>query len=436
MKNLLITLLISFSTLVSAQETLHVPSQLQKLTDSALTNFPRMHSLSELVRLSNLKTDMSAAGYMPIVNVDGSYLYLNPTSKVSIPLGVGITKSLQMNPADNYSAMLNVVQPLLDFKTPANVARAKSDVAISEATRESYRSQLAYQVAQLYYGVIFLNRNIAVQQLQLSLVKSNLNIIEAKLRNGDALTYDLVTTQVRYTNIENSITELQTQLYKQYALLHMLTGGTGVEQISDTTFSDAMYDVARDSVLGLAFRQNHELIISQKKISYSEYDITAIKQIFLPTVNLIGGLGYKNAFAPNIFDVKFNYDYGISLNIPILPGSRPHIQLEMAQTGLESAKDELAYQKAALTKDVVNAGLEIRKNEIKYRSMDTLLHQAKLAVELGTERYKEGVITSVELLTAETNYQDALLSKLQTEYNLLLSKLELNRLAGRRWWTH
>lgn len=434
MKKIIAAFVISLSFLVSAQAPLQVPPQLRKLTDAALTNFPKMHSLSELVHLSELKVDMSAAGYLPMVSIDGSYIYLHPTSNVSIPVGPGVVKSLQMNPGDNYSAMLNVVQPIVDFKTPANIDRAKSDVAVSEATRESYRSQLAYQVAQLYYGIVFLNRNIAVQQLQLSLVKSTLNLIEAKFKNGDALTYDLVTTQVRYTTIENYITELQTQLSKQYTTLRMLTAGNEGEGIADSTFSDESYELVRDSVLNLAFRQNHDVTIARDKVAYSELDVQAAKRGFYPSLNFVAAAGYKNGFAPTIFDIKFNYDYGLSLNVPIMPPSRPSIQTEMAQVGLESAKDELQYQKIVLSKDVSNALDDIRKSEKKLKSMDTLLQQARLAVELATERFKEGVITSVELLTAETNLQDAQLSKLQTEYTLLLSKLELNRLAGRRWW--
>ena len=40
------------------------------------------------------------------------------------------------------------------------------------------------------------------------------------------------------------------------------------------------------------------------------------------------------------------------------------------------------------------------------------------------------MITNLDLLTSLTNYQDALLSRLQYDYNLLLSRMELCRLAG------
>jgi hypothetical protein len=60
--------------------------------------------------------------------------------------------------------------------------------------------------------------------------------------------------------------------------------------------------------------------------------------------------------------------------------------------------------------------------------------QARLALDIATDRYKYGVITNLDLLTSLTNFKDAQLSRLQFECNLLLSRMELCRLAGIRWW--
>jgi outer membrane protein TolC len=340
MKKLIILVFLILNTAAFTQINNRVPSELQKLTKSALTNFPKMHSLDELVKLSSYKANLSAAGYLPIVNIDASYMHLNPTASVSIPIP-GFNKSFQMNPADNYSAMLNIVQPIVDFKTLANIQKAKSDITVSEAVREGYRSQLAYQIAQIYYGIIYLNKSIGVQKLQLALVKSNLDVINAKLKNGDALTYDLATAQVRYTNIENFITELQIQLQKQYNILKMLTCEPVENSITDSTFSSTAFDIVRDSVMQSAYQNNNDMILANNKVVYAEKDVIAAKRIYLPSLNLIAGMGYKNGFAPEIFDTKFNYNFGVSLNIPVFPASRPHLQTDLAETGLASSKDEL-----------------------------------------------------------------------------------------------
>ena len=106
----------------------------------------------------------------------------------------------------------------------------------------------------------------------------------------------------------------------------------------------------------------------------------------------------------------------------------------MALISLDASNHALETQRVTLNKDIENALDDLKKNELKLSSSDTLIRQATMALKLGNDRYKNGVITTLELLTAQTNYQDALLARLQYEYNLLLTKLEINRLAGKRWW--
>ena len=154
----------------------------------------------------------------------------------------------------------------------------------------------------------------------------------------------------------------------------------------------------------------------------------------LPVLSLQGSLGYKNGVLPDLNSILFNYYAGIGLTIPILSPSRPSIQKEMAVVTFENSKSALETQQLTLSKDILNTLDDIKKNLKKLSSIDTLLEQAQMALDLAVDRYKGGVITNLDLLTAQTNFQDAQLNKLQVEYNLVLSKIELNRLTGRRWW--
>ena len=124
----------------------------------------------------------------------------------------------------------------------------------------------------------------------------------------------------------------------------------------------------------------------------------------------------------------------MGITIPILPASRPDFQRKMAVINQHASQLALETQKASLNKDLLNALDDIQRNQKKLASADTLIQQAQLALDLATDRYKYGVITNLDLLTSLTNFKDAQLSNLQFEYNLLLSRMELCRLAGVRWW--
>ncbi len=415
-----------------AQE-IPVPSTLKLLVGQSFQKYPKVGEMSDLVKMSEVKVNLGKAGYWPVAGANLSYNRLYPTPAIEIPMGSTV-QSFKVAPADNYNASVSLAQPILDLRTPAAVNKAKSDLITSKDNLESFKIQLAYQVAQIYYSIIFLNKSLVVQKEQISLLQSTLQQIDVKVKNGDALTYDLVSTQVKYTNAENFYTDLVTQLNKQYNMLGMLTGSTGTGYLSDTVVNQSTFRITTDSLFTLAFQNNPELRIAGDKIQSAGWDIVSANRLRMPLLNFQAGLGYKNGFMPEIDAVTFNYAVGVGLTIPIIPASRPGLQKQLATISLNSSKLALESQKVNLNKDLLNSLDDIQKNMKKLASADTLISQAQLAMDLAADRYKYGVITNLDLLTSITNYKDAQLSRLQYEYNLLLSRMELCRLSGIRWW--
>ena len=427
----MITVFFLFHNLLQCQDIV-VPPSLKQLVEQAVVKYPRVGEMNELVRMSEVKVDLGKAAYLPVAGGDLSYRRQYPTPSVEFPLGQGKYMDVKFLPADNYNASVSITQPLVDLRTPAAINKAKSDLVTSKDNLEGYKFQLSYQVAQIYYSIIFLKKSLSVQQEQIRLLQSTLQQIGVKVKNGDALSYDLISTQVKYTNAENGYTELSTQINRQYYLMNMVTGNSGTAYIKDTVVSQGNFKLATDSVSARAFKNNPDLKIAGDRISSAAWDIVSANRSHLPTMNLMAGLGYKNGFMPALDAMAFNYYAGVGITIPILPGSRPGLQKKLATISLNSSKLALETQKANLNKDLLNAMDDIVKNQKKLASSDTLISQAHLALELATDRYKYGVITNLDLLTSLTNYEDARLSRLQYEYNLLLSRLEMCRLAGIR----
>jgi outer membrane protein TolC len=422
-----------FRIVVPAQDVV-VPTSLKLLVGQSFQKYPRVGELNEQVKMNEVKVDLGKAGYLPTASGDLSYRRQYPTPVIEFPTGQGKIQEVNIQPANNYNASISLAQPLIDLRTPVAVHKAKSDLVTANDNLDGYKVQLAYQVAQVYYSIIFLNKSLVVQNEQLSLLRSTQEQIGVKVKNGDALMYDLVSTQVKYTNAENFYADLATQLSKQYNMLGMLTGNTGNSYLTDTIVDQSTFRLATDSITALAFQNNPELRIAGDKIASAGWDVVSAGRNRLPTVNLLAGLGYKNGFMPSIDLPLFNYSVGVGVYIPILPASRPGLQKQLAAINLNASKLSLEVQKAGLNKDLQNALDDIQKNSKKLGSADTLIRQAQLALDIATDRYKYGVITNLDLLTSLTNFKDAQLSRLQFEYNLLLSRMELCRLAGVRWW--
>ncbi len=434
MKSILLIIAFVYSVNLGIAQELIVPNELKQFVEQSFVKYPKVAEMKDLVSLNEVRLRLDKTALLPTAMGDLSYRLQYPTPIIQFPGEGGKLQEIKIQPNDNYNAGITLAQPLIDMRLNSVLNKAKSDINLSKDNLEGFKLTLAYQVAQIYYSIIFLNKSITVQLEQIKLLQSTLEQIAVKVKNGDALQYDLVSTEVKYTNAVNFNTDLIGQLNKQYNMLGMLTGLNGKDYLNETSFNSSVFNLITDSVSSFALRNNPDIRIAGDKIKSASWDILTAERSRMPAVNLQAGMGYRNGYMPNIDLVNFNYFVGLGITIPILSGSRPGFQRKLAVINHDATQMALETQKVVLNKDLLNALEDIYRNKKKLASADTLIKQAQMANNIAGERYKFGVITNLDLLTTVTNFKDAQLSQLQFEYNLLVSRLDLCRLAGIRWW--
>lgn len=422
--------IVMLGTVAIATAQTQAPAQLSELIAKAIENYPKLKEANEYVNLSEARKDLAYGAYMPVISGDASYRYGKPTPSISIPIGPGVTKDIQFIPANNFDMGLKLQQPIWDFgRTDAGVKKSKSEVATSKDNLESAKITLAYQVAQVYYGIVFINKSIDVQGDQIKLLEANEKLISDKIKNGDALKFDLLSTQVKKNAAQNRLIDLQTQLRKQYEVLNMVTANTGYDYITARDADGSLFTA--DAV---SADNNADIKVLNDKLATATWDVKIAKRGWLPSLVANASAGYKNGFVPDINKLMFNYNVGVGLNIPIFSAARPNYQTKIAKINLQANTYALEAQKLSLNKDIAQAKTDVSATQSKLQNYELQVEQANEALSLANTRYRGGVITNLELLTAQTNLQDAQLGKIQLEYNLLLSKLDLSRIGGVRFW--
>ncbi len=428
-KKILLMVILFCGTVFSFAQTI-APAQLTELINKALDNYPKLKEANEYINLSEAKKDLAYGAYMPVITGDASYRYGKPTPSIKFPVGGGIFQEVNFLPANNFDMGLKLQQPIWDFgRTGATVQKAKSDIATSKDNLESARNTLAYQMAQVYFGIVFLNKSVDVQNEQIKLLEANEKLISDKIKNGDALKFDLLSTQVKKNSAQNRLIDLQTQLKKQYDLLNMVTGNSGYNYIIAKDADGNLFNA--DAV---SADNNFDIRVLNDKLATSNWDVKIAKRGWLPQLVANASAGYKNGFVPDINKLMFNYNVGVGLSVPIFSSARPNYQTKIAKINLQANTYALEAQKLSLNKDIAQAKNDVDATQNKLMNYELQVEQANEAVSLANVRYKGGVITNLELLTAQTNLQDAQLGKIQLEYNLLLSKLDLNRIGGTKFW--
>jgi outer membrane protein TolC len=293
------------------------------------------------------------------------------------------------------------------------------------------KSQLAFQVATIYYNIVYLQKAISIQDSVLSFLNDNKVIIESQLKNGTALRIDLLNIQASIDNEENHKIDLKNALQKQINLLDYSTGSkqsSGKAFDFDVTLTDA------GNALGLAQTNNFDFLLAKDKIKQAESDLAIVKLADKPTVGVQAAAGIKNGYVPYVNDLRFNYMAGVSLSIPIYNGGKNKQQQKLQQNIIKQNQMAVETLSSTYKKDIEQALTDVASNLERIKNTAGQIESAKAAQILAMNRLKSGTATNLEITNASTNVQRAALTKLQYEFQLCLAKLELTRLMGYQYW--
>ena len=146
-----------FCSVVFANSFLHAQvaanNQLKSLINQSFSYFPKVKEAENTISTAQQKLEIAQTN-LPTIDGTVSYDYVQP--KITLPLQVdGETKNFQFAPVHNVNAFVGANYTLFDFgRLQANVERAKTDLRYAEHNVDYVKSQLAYQVANIYYNII------------------------------------------------------------------------------------------------------------------------------------------------------------------------------------------------------------------------------------------------------------------------------------------
>jgi outer membrane protein len=422
----LITLLAMAGSLLSA----HAQSnqELNNLIQQSFRYFPRVQEADKAVEIAELRTEIARTNYLPTVNGVGSYSYNSPVAQTTFATGPNPldTRVLQFQPNNNVNLNVAASQVLLDFgKTRAQVEKAKSDLLISKQGSETARLQLAAQVASIYYSMIYLKKAAEVQDSAIHFFEETKKVTEDRIKNGDALQIDAANIQSSIDQEKNRKLELNRLFNRQVALMKFTTGQSGSPSITS-------FDFMQVKTYGI--EGNPEWLAATERIRGAEADAKLASANRLPTLSLQAGAGFRNGYQPDIFETRFNYLAGVTLNVPIFQGGRIGKSILASQKSHELSKLSKQTLIATLQKEVESAQSDIQAYSEQAKNSDAQVLAATQTSKLTQSRYQRGVATYLDLINASSNLQRASLGKLQYEYQRTLAQIELARLQGEAFW--
>jgi outer membrane protein TolC len=303
-----------------------VNPELKQLINQSFGYFPKLKEAANLVLSAEDRIELNRLGANPFVGASAGYSYLAPVSKAILPINGG-NQEVKFFPNHNYNATVNANYMLVDFgRLKANIEKAKTDLQLAKDNMELVKSQLANQVATIYYNLVYLQKAISIQDSVLHFLEDNKKVVQFKIKDGEALKIDLLNIQANIDNEENRQVDLRNGLQKQINLLNYTTGANTT---NGNQFDFTLQVSNAASALDPSVGNNIDFKLAKDRINQAAGDIAISKLQDKPSINLNGGMGFKNGYLPDIYHFQINGVAGVSLSVPLYTGGRTKQQIKV-----------------------------------------------------------------------------------------------------------
>jgi outer membrane protein, heavy metal efflux system len=278
--------------------------------------------------------------------------------------------------------------------------KARAAVASREAEAEfqqiaAARLSVAARVKQAYYALAYTQATGAVLERNRELLATLLKVSQQRYAVGQAAQQDVIKAQTQLSVLE--LQQLRTQRLgraREGELNALLTrpAGTPIGQTEDLSFvpfAERLDRLVAQSIANAPMLKREQLMIERSRLA-----VDAARLEYKPDFTLSGGYAYAGS-------MPAMYEFRIGLTIPLQRHRRAAALAE--QRSLESAARQTFESSRLSIQGRLQEDHEMAVTAMQLAGMyrDTVLPQARLALESSIASYQTG---SVDFLSVLTNF--------------------------------
>jgi len=398
---------------------------LAQLVDVGLRNNPRTREAWYFARAAAAQVGVKRAEYFPVVEIDGS-ITREKTSDV-----FGLTNFLQTTYGP--AASLNWV--LFDFGgRTADVAEAQASLYAADWGHSAAIQDIVLTIAQAYYGYLNAKALVAAREVNLDEAKRNLEAAEERHRAGVATIADVLQAKTVASQVQLNLQDAQGQVQVIRGALATAVGVPATIPVDVGELpEDLPLDRAQQSVeelINRAMAERPDLAARRFEAQAAQSHIQSVRSDGLPKLLAIGSIGRTYYYRP--VGPSFTDDYAgtILLRIPVFQGGDTVYSTKQAQEQAKQAGATAERTADQVILEVWTSYYDVQTAAQRVRTSRDLLASASQSADVAQGRYKEGVGSILDLLTAQALLADARAQEVEARSLWFLAMAQLAHATG------
>lgn len=438
MKRAFYLLAVSCGLLISPQlfaqqstDSLLTSATLQECIRYAIAHQPviRQSLIDEAITDRTVKSKL--ADWYPQINLDYNiqhYLELPTSIFGGNPTKVGVANTSTAQFALNQNLFTR------DLLLATNTARDVRKQSRQTTTRNQI--DLVANVSKAYYDVLLTAEQIKVLSEDITRLERSLKDANNQYASGVVDKTDAKRATISLNNARAQQKAARELVTAKQAYLKELMGypaNAGDVPLVQDSSSVAAQVTGADTLLVADYKGRIEYQLLQTQESLQRANVKYNKWSYLPTVSAF--INYAFAYQSADFGKLYSQDFpnsllGLKLSLPIFQGGKRVHNIRMAELQLQRTQWDYAALRSQINSQYAQAMATYKSNYNDYLTLKENVQMAKDVYDMLQLQYKEGIKTYLDVLISETELRSAQLNFYNSMYQVLSSRIDLQKALG------
>lgn len=302
---------------------------------------------------------------------------------------------------------------------------------LSERSYDKTELDIKEQVTGSYYAVLVAEESYDIIGRNLDNIRDTYNKTNALYSVGMAEITDVEQMAVQVTSLENAAKSAQRQIELAYNLLRLQLGVSAETGLTLTESMDEIllrinFEATLAEQFDLGENIDYQIMNTQQMLS--EKQVQLEKMNYLPTVS--GFYSRTEKILKPDFDMTPPNLVGLQMTIPIFSSGSRKSKLDQARINHETTLNNKALLTDQLLIQEKQFRFNLRTGIEQYESQKQNVEVSKRVYDNINLKYQQGLVSSLDLTTANNNYLQAESSYINALLGLLNAQLELDKLLN------
>jgi len=362
--------------------------------------------------------ELAVRSYFPTLDLQSSYTKFDEGQQLQLG-GYGSD--------ENYSTSISLTQPIwMGGKVSMQKEIAAYGLEIARTEYEKTVEDQIFSLIQAYYGVLQAEGMVEIRQEALDIVNEHLRVVKNNLEAGIAIRRDLLQSQIEQRNAEEELTAARNNLKiarRRLAQLLNYEAQYSVEK-PKTEFD---FSLDQDQLFKTAVENDPQLMILELNKEIVKLNQKLEGQYYRPNVSLNGSYDWQGE---EFMDEK-SWSMTLGVNVPLYDGGKGGINADKQENELQKLANNRQDLLENLNIEVEDSILTVKENAEKIDLEILSLENAAENLEIANKSYEAGVASNTDVIDAQSTYNQAKISLLQSEYEYDIERFRTLYKSGR-----